>query len=139
MKKYILIGGLVLTILLAGCSTAENTEVNTYTDPATTINVSVNQEFILALESNPTTGYSWQETHEADMLTLVNDQYQAKETAPNVVGAGGTHYFTYKALKKGETKVTLVYLRPWEQQSPTDTPYTFTANDKTEIFTVNIK
>jgi inhibitor of cysteine peptidase len=117
-------------VLIAGCSNGKSTEVNTYTDPVQTINVSVNQEFILALESNPTTGYGWQETHEASMLELVSDQYQARETAPDVVGAGGTHYFTYKALKKGETQVTLVYRRPWEQPNPAD---------KTSVFTVKIK
>jgi inhibitor of cysteine peptidase len=130
LKKYLLIVLLSVIVLIAGCSSGKSTEVNTYTDPAQTINVNVNQEFILALESNPTTGYSWQESHDTTMVDLVKDQYQARETAPDVVGAGGTHYFTYQALKKGETNVTLVYRRSWEQPNPTD---------KTSIFTVNIK
>jgi inhibitor of cysteine peptidase len=130
LKKYLLIVLLSVIVLIAGCSSGKSTEVNTYTDPAQTINVNVNQEFILALESNPTTGYSWQESHDTTMVDLVKDQYQARETAPDVVGAGGTHYFAYQALKKGEAKVTLVYRRSWEQPNPTD---------KTSVFTVNIK
>jgi inhibitor of cysteine peptidase len=104
--------------------------VNTYTDPAQTINVNVNQEFILALESNPTTGYSWQESHDSTMLTLVNQEYKQREGSSGLVGAGGTEYIKYQALKKGEATVTLVYRRSWEQPNPTD---------KTSVFTVNIK
>ncbi|MBN1366762.1 MAG: protease inhibitor I42 family protein [Dehalococcoidales bacterium] len=139
MRNIIITGILVIMILASGCNTADTTEVITYTDSATTITAHVNQEFIIALESNETTGYSWLETHETSKLELVKDEYQPKETAPYVVGVGGTHYFTFKALKKGETEITLVYCRSWEQESIADKPYTFTENDKTESFTVKIK
>jgi inhibitor of cysteine peptidase len=130
MKKYLLIATLSVMVLIAGCTSGQSTEVNTYTDPAQTINVNVNQEFILALESNPTTGYSWQESHDSTMLTLVNQEYKQREGSSGLVGAGGTEYIKYQALKKGEATVTLVYRRSWEQPNPTD---------KTSVFTVNIK
>ncbi len=128
MKKYLLVILLLITVL-AGCS-AKSAEVKTYTDPSQTVDVNVNQEFILALESNPTTGYGWQETHDATMVSLVNQEYKQQEGSTGLVGAGGTEYFKYQALKKGETSVTLVYRRSWEQPNP---------DDKTKTFTVNIK
>ncbi len=101
----------LLTILLsAGCAN----EVRTYTDVGQTITVGVNQEFIIALSSNPTTGYNWEEKHDAAMLSLIESKYEPDKKAPGLVGAGGTHYFRFKALKGGKTEITLTYKRPWE-------------------------
>ena len=52
------------------------------------------------------------------------------EKATGLVGAGGTQYFRFKALKTGETEITLVYKRSWEESTP---------QDVTKVFTVNIR
>jgi len=63
------------------------------------------------------------------MLKLVEKTYeQSKEAKSPVVGAGGTEFFRFQALKAGETKITMVYMRTWEAQS---------ADHK--VFTVKIK
>jgi len=101
------------TCLLAGCAGG----VKTYTDPAQTINVSVNQEFIIALGSNPTTGFTWHRSHDTTMLELIEKTYEPSEEAEQgLIGAGGIEYFRFKVLKAGKTEITMVYKRPWEEE-----------------------
>ena len=117
----------IIGSLLIGCGSEE---IKVYNDPSETISVGVGKNFIIALESNPTTGYSWREAFDSSLLELVESKYEQTPTATLIVGAGGTQSFEFKALKKGETEVTLVYKRPWEPDSP---------DQMTKVFTVNIK
>jgi len=39
----------------------------------------------------------------------------AEEAEYEIVGAGGVDYFRFKALKAGETQITMVYKRSWEE------------------------
>jgi len=105
---------IVSASLVAGCVG----EVKTYTNSGQAINIGVNQEFVIALGSNPTTGYSWQESHDENVLELVETKYEpTKEVEQGKVGAGGVEYFRFRALKKGNTEITLVYKRAWEEDS----------------------
>ncbi|MGD9117096.1 MAG: protease inhibitor I42 family protein [Dehalococcoidia bacterium] len=114
----------VLTLgLVAGCST-----VKTYDDAGQTIDAKVGDEFIIALGSNPTTGYSWVEDYDETMLELVDQTYEPDETDGEMVGAGGVEYFQFKALKAGDTEVTLTYKQDWEGGSV----------GETKVFTVDI-
>jgi len=114
MKKLILaLASILMVCLIAGCVG----EVKTYTDPGRAISTGVNQEFVIALGSNPTTGYMWQESYDEDMLKLLESKYEMGEEAKQgVVGAGGVDYFRFKTLNKGETEITMVYKRPWEEE-----------------------
>ncbi|MBA7632655.1 hypothetical protein ES703_40207 [subsurface metagenome] len=115
------------TCLAAGCAA----EVKAYSDPVETIGIGANKEFIIliALESNPTTGYSWEASYDETMLELVEETYELGEYAQQgVVGAGGTELFSFRALKSGEVEITMVYKRSWEEE----------ALDQ-KVFTVNIK
>jgi len=113
VKRLLISMVVVATCLVAGCVG----EVETYTDPGQTINIGVGQEFVIALGSNPTTGYGWQESYDETVLTLVEKTYRPGEEAnKGVVGAGGVEYFRFKALKTGETEITLVYKRLWEEE-----------------------
>ena len=124
MKKHLIILVMVAILLVTGC-----TGVKTYTDSGQAINIGTNQEFIIALDSNPTTGYSWQASYDESMLELVGKSYEMGEQAKQgAVGAGGVEYFQFKAVKAGNTEITLDYQRSWEEQS-TDQ----------KVFTVNMK
>ncbi len=117
MKKLLLLcmGVSISACLLAGCGA----EVKAYTDPEEAIDISASNEFIIliALESNPTTGYSWQASYDETMLELVEETYELGEYAKiGLVGAGGTELFRFKALKKGEAEITMVYKRSWETE-----------------------
>ena len=127
MKKLLILVAVVAISLTAGCIG----EVKTYTDSGQMIDIGVNQEFVIALGSNPTTGYMWQESYDENILELVEKTYKTgKEAKQGMVGAGGVEYFRFKTLKTGETEITLVYKRLWEEPTP---------EDITEVFTVNIK
>jgi len=111
--------------LLAGCAGG----IETYTDADKTINANVNQQFVIALNSNPTTGYNWEESYDEAMLKLVESKYEpGKQAEEGMVGAGGTQYFRFQSLKTGKTEITLAYKRSWETES---------ADQK--VFTVDIQ
>lgn len=124
MKKLLILMLVAAALTVAGCvGVAE-----TYTDPGHTVNIGVNQQFVIALGSNPTTGYSWQESHDQTMLELLEKSYK-EEAKEGVVGAGGVEYFRFKAVKAGQTEITLVYERLWEGGD----------TGETKVFTVHIK
>ena len=127
MKRLLILVALLAVVvpyLTGGCSS----ETKTYTDSGQVINASVNEEFIIALDSNPTTGYDWQENYDQSFLQLVRKDMTGKSANTGLVGSGGTDYFRFKALKAGEAKITMNYKRSWEAESA-----------KQEVFTVSIK
>jgi inhibitor of cysteine peptidase len=113
MKRVlILVAVVVLTLgLVVGC-----VGVKTYKDVGENIDISVGQEFIIALGSNPTTGYSWQASYDETMLELVGGEstYEPEETDKDIVGGGGTEFFRFKALAAGEIEITMTYAQHWE-------------------------
>jgi len=129
VKKFLILAtvAIVAISLVAGCVG----EIKTYIDSGQTIDIGVDQEFIIAIGANPTTGYDWEVSLDETILELVEKTYKLPEEAEHeVVGAGGVDYFRFKALKKGKTEITMVYKRSWEEP---------TAQDETKVFTVNIK
>ncbi len=75
----------------------------------------------VALDSNPTTGFNWELTQISDITVLekVSNIYEApmvkqKEGEPPLVGAGGKEFWNFKALKKGNSVLSMEYSRPWE-------------------------
>ena len=129
MKKLLV---LITVAVMAACLvTGCGAKVTAYSDPGEPIDIVVNKEFIIliALESNPTTGYSWEASYDETMLELVEETYELGEYAKQgLIGAGGTELFRFKALKSGEVKITMDYKRPWEQESIDQ-----------KIFTVDVK
>ena len=125
MKRFLILVTVVAICLMAGCTR----EVKTYSDSGQTIDIGVNQEFVIALGANPTTGYDWEVSLDETMLELVEKTYKLPEEAEHeVVGAGGVDYFRFKALKAGETEITMVYKRSWEKEDIAQ-----------KLFTVNIE
>ncbi len=117
MKKLLLLAMsvLVAAILAFGCAPAK---VETYGESAQAVQSRVSSEFIISLESNPTTGYSWQESHDDSMVKLVEKKLEPGAGAKQgLAGAGGVENFRFKAVMAGKTQITLTYKRPWEQQS----------------------
>jgi inhibitor of cysteine peptidase len=125
-KALVLLVVAVLTLgLVGGCM-----EVKTYGNEGRTIDIGVGHEFIIELDSNPSTGFSWQASYDTTRLELVGGEptYEADETGEGIVGAGGTEFFRFKALKAGEAQITLTYARPWEGGGV----------GETQVFIVNI-
>lgn len=88
------------------------------TDPKTPIEVPAGQEFTITLESNPTTGFSWQLSGPLDesVVQLVGSSYNSGQ--PGLPGAGGEEIWTFQSVGTGETSITLEYRRPWETDQP---------------------
>ena len=117
MKKFF--GLAVAAILMAGLITGCSGQVKAYSNPEQPIGSDVNKEFVIliALESNPTTGYSWEAKYDETMLELVEETYELGEYAQQgLIGAGGTELFRFRPLKSGDVEITMVYKRPWESE-----------------------
>jgi inhibitor of cysteine peptidase len=92
------------------------------TPPGSTLQTAVGKMFQIAVESNPSTGYSWSASFDKASLELVKTTF--KEGSSGLVGAPGVQVFEFKGLKKGSFEVKLDYLRPWEGQSIKQATYT---------------
>ena len=80
-----------------------------------TFETTVGKTFTIALDANATTGYNWSQTiKDTNVVAYVDNAYVAAATGPQTVGGGGTDTFTFKAVGKGTTTITLTYARPWE-------------------------
>lgn len=75
----------------------------------------VDENFTITLESNPTTGYQWEVNFEPEYLQLVDKKYIPPEEQ-QLVGAGGQETFTFLPLQSGETQITFLYKRRWEEK-----------------------
>jgi len=111
-----LTGMLALAILLiAGMIPAVAVQDTTYLD------VGTGDEFVICLDSNPSTGYGWMADFDQDALSLVNKTFESSRHTPGMVGVGGKELFTFAALEAGETKLNMSYLQPWAGGSMAET------------------
>ncbi|MGZ7043507.1 MAG: protease inhibitor I42 family protein, partial [Methanobacterium sp.] len=65
------------------------------------------------------TGYGWSYNYNSKYIQLVNESYIPDTHDPWIVGSEGKSIFEFKAIKQGESDITLKYLRPWENCIPT--------------------
>ena len=73
---------------------------------------------VLNLESQPSTGYSWQAR---GLDTRYLRQLEKSEWLPEVegkLGGAGTQVLRFAAVGKGRTRLDLVYARPWASGQP---------------------
>jgi len=100
----------LLTIL--GCGSSNVIELDA-DDDAAEIEMEVEEEILVKLEANPTTGYTWAVDSDVDgSLRLVGEIEFESES--NLAGAGGKQMLRFKALTPGEGNLTLIYHRPFE-------------------------
>jgi predicted secreted protein len=86
---------------------------------AITLYVNVKEDFTISLQSNPTTGYSWQIANLSKLknLELVKTEFiNDKSNDNNRVGQGGVQNFIFKARKTGKEKIIFKYTRPWQKE-----------------------
>ena len=107
VKKMLFVAiGLVAALALSGmlgCTSSVGGEVT---------EVAVGDSFSYSLDSNPTTGYMWSAHFDPEYLELVDTEY---EPSSDLIGAGGVESFEFRALQEGDTVITMVYERSWEE------------------------
>jgi inhibitor of cysteine peptidase len=81
-----------------------------------TLDVAAGSQFVVALESNPTTGYEWTVASIDGAATMVKSQYVAPKG--NAMGAAGTQRLTFAAGPAGTSTVHLVYARSFAPDEP---------------------
>jgi len=124
----------LLTTLLFGCAVAQKQDlINLTCDDFTSQNhiigelsVKASDSFTVTLCSNPTTGFQWESAVITDPSVLIetNHQFFGPEDE-NLVGAAGRDVWTFQALKKGTSNISIAYSRPWEGGEKAE--WTFTA------------
>ena len=86
-------------------------------DNSEQIELEQEQILVVTLESNPSTGYSWELIEDPNsILEQVGDvEFKpVEQTDPPMVGAGGWEIFRFKAVSTGQMTLNLVYRRSWE-------------------------
>jgi inhibitor of cysteine peptidase len=81
--------------------------------------VAVGDEITMKLCSNPTTGFQWSEQADIsdnEVIEQVNHQYvgPSDEDRPPPPGTPGEEVWTFRAIGKGQSTVSVEYGRPWE-------------------------
>jgi predicted secreted protein len=76
--------------------------------------VGVNQEFKIALESDPSTGNQWLMARplNENLLKLLGSEF--KRGRANASGSAGSEILRFKALSDGKTQIYLKYSRLWQ-------------------------
>jgi predicted secreted protein len=74
------------------------------------------QKLEVVLEGNPTTGYQWQ-LSAGDPTVIVQKGDPSVQPSSTAVGAGGTVTTHFQAVAAGQTLLTLVYRRPFEDRN----------------------
>lgn len=126
MKSKIIIMGAVVALslgLLACAPAAKPVSVEVSCDDfyeqnhiSRAVEVAAGDSFTVTLCSNPTTGFIWSESAQIGDQTVLQqtDHKFVASEGTEVVGAAGKEVWTFQAVKKGETSVSMEYSRPWE-------------------------
>jgi len=126
MKRYGLFAVVLLVLgLLAACGgSGQRIEVSCDSFYAAanqrgSIDLAVGETFELALCSNATTGYQWDEAAEISNPAVIEEagmvyEEPASSGSSPLVGAPGIQTWTFKAAAVGTAEISLSYNQPWQ-------------------------
>jgi inhibitor of cysteine peptidase len=81
----------------------------------------------LVLKTNPSTGYEWKIVSlDTSLLAMIHSKYIANKVRKNIVGSGGKTNKLFKAVKKGQSNLSLIYHRPFEEEGSYNKKFTVT-------------
>ena len=91
-------------------------------DEGTEITLRMGDSLVVALDSNPTTGYSWSlvSISNESVLQKVSDEYvpDPTPTGEPVAGSGGEEIWSFQPVASGTALIQMEYIRPWEPEEP---------------------
>ncbi len=121
-KKIPVIGAVIFIIVLIVAlvmlyqpNSAPREVLLTDVDNGNEIEVKKGQSLVISLDSNPTTGYTWELVEQPDgqILQQVGEELEFKPESDRI-GAGGTQTIRFDVVGVGQTALKIVYHRPWE-------------------------
>ena len=115
---------LIATILVTACSSTR--PQLSETDNGKTVQVKVGDQITIALEGNPSTGYTWEAANLDASMFQQFGEIQFRSSNPGLVGSGGTLTLKFVTLRAGTAPLTLVYQRPWETDVAPQSTFTVT-------------
>ena len=112
---------LILLLCVPSCTTGASVEVSCddfmqQKHIGKEVAAAVGDSFTVTLCSNATTGFQWSESAQISDQTVLQQtghEFVSPE-AEDIVGAPGKEVWTFKALKKGTSTLSVEYGRPWE-------------------------
>lgn len=120
MSKLLVLVMLVLNgVAMAATPAVTAAQSIVYSQDKTNIAVTPDSpKFIIKLESNPTTGYSWF-LHEYDAKLVQPLKREFKQGDKKLIGSPGYELWTFKIKPAGfivpqQTTIRFAYARPWE-------------------------
>ncbi len=126
LKSILVCAVVAILLLLVACSPAQKqASVEVSCDDFMKVNhisqeveVSADGTLTVTLCSNPTTGFLWSESAQiSDTTVLQQTDHQLVVPGPEPPPPPGTpsqEIWTFKALKKGTSTISMEYSRPWE-------------------------
>jgi inhibitor of cysteine peptidase len=109
------VGALLTLVASAGPAAATTAVTLVPADSGRTITVDAGTSIEVILESNASTGFTWEVTTVPDgsVLAPVPGSGSYAEPVTDLVGAPGTQTFRYETVGAGTTRLGLTYQRPW--------------------------
>lgn len=89
-------------------------------DNGKTIKMAVPTSFNVALKGNATTGFQWKlDKIDGDAVQQKGKtDYVPDKHKEGMTGSGGAFIFSFNVTKAAKTKIRLIYVRPWEKDTP---------------------
>jgi inhibitor of cysteine peptidase len=113
----IVISATVLTLLACGSSSTPKQVSVDSSYSGKEVEIATDGSLTVTLESNSSTGFKWELTNISDQAVLekTDQKYIAPEAPQNgvpLVGAPGKEVWTFNALQKGSSTISMEYRRP---------------------------
>jgi len=103
-----------ISLCLVACSSAPSLVSVDASHSGQQVEVAAGGSVTVTLESNASTGFQWELVSISDeaVLEKVANTYEAPEDT-GMVGAPGKEIWTFSALKKGTSTISMEYSQPW--------------------------
>ena len=121
MKRRLLLALACLSgVLFVSCAPVAGP--TTFHDPTIPVEVSVNEEFIIGINYEPSTEYFWREQFDSTALELLEStclvctegELELQPISSFEITGDAVNFSRFKALKRGETEIVMVFKRPLE-------------------------
>ena len=109
-----LVATTILVIVMTGCSSLPKQVSADASSSGKQIEIAAGGSFTVTLDSNATTGYSWELKGISDNAVIEKTDNRYDAPTSGLMGAGGKEVWTFKALKAGTTTLSMEYSQPWE-------------------------